>query len=55
MMFDNIKRYGREYRNFYKDNLANLCIECGECEPQCPQHIPIIEKLKDVSSTLIDR
>lgn len=55
IMFENIERYGREYRNFYKDNQADLCIECGECEPQCPQHIPIIEKLKDATSTLINR
>ena len=31
---------------------ANACIECGECEPKCPQDIPIREQLKEVRETL---
>lgn len=31
------------------DEKALSCVECGNCEPLCPQHINIIEKLKDVA------
>jgi len=37
-----------------KDGLlqADACIECGECEEKCPQHIPIIEQLKETHEAL---
>jgi hypothetical protein len=31
---------------------AGACIECGECEPKCPQDIPIMEQLKETHETL---
>jgi predicted aldo/keto reductase-like oxidoreductase len=31
---------------------AEACIECGECEPKCPQDIPIREQLREVHEML---
>lgn len=31
---------------------AEACVECGECEPKCPQNIPIRERLKETAATL---
>ncbi|NHK32949.1 MAG: aldo/keto reductase [Asgard group archaeon] len=31
---------------------ADACIECGECEPKCPQKIPIIDQLKKAHELL---
>ena len=33
--------------------LADACIECGECEEKCPQHIPIREQLKEAHAYLL--
>jgi hypothetical protein len=35
-----------------KEQSAQYCQECGECEPKCPQKIPIIEQLKETRRAL---
>jgi len=34
---------------------ADACVECGECEPKCPQNIPIREQLAEAHAALSAR
>jgi len=41
-----------EWAGMVKGLNAAACVQCGECEPKCPQNIPIIEQLAEVAKTL---
>ena len=43
----NFTNYGTLTQKFGK---ASDCVACGQCEEVCPQHLPVIEKLKDVAA-----
>ena len=55
-----IRLYNEQFRpkNFYNNLIASgngrasECIGCGQCEGVCPQHLPIIELLKEASGML---
>ena len=57
-----MRLYNEEFRpkNFYRGLInaghgkAADCIACGQCEGVCPQHLPIIELLKQASGMLGD-
>ncbi|MBI2914481.1 MAG: aldo/keto reductase [Firmicutes bacterium] len=40
------------YRWMGEGETANRCMECGECEPKCPQHIEIIKQLAETAEAL---
>jgi predicted aldo/keto reductase-like oxidoreductase len=44
------ERYARLGRR--KWTWAEACTECGECEPKCPQNIPIRQRLKETVAAL---
>jgi predicted aldo/keto reductase-like oxidoreductase len=47
-------RYRNIRRNEKNSEGGGECIECGECEEKCPQHISIIEQLKETDAALGD-
>ena len=52
-IYGGLSEFKDKYQDFIKDNKdASQCVECGQCEPECPQHISIIDKLKEAHEVL---
>ena len=54
-----LRRYPDDWRskNYYEQLIqrsgkASDCIECGQCERVCPQHLPIINLMKEAAGIL---
>ncbi len=48
-MFDRPQRFQASYaRTIEKGYDASKCVQCGNCESVCPQHLPIIQWLQDI-------
>ena len=53
IMYNDVEGAKREYgRAIDGRGKASDCIQCGQCESQCPQHIGIIEKLQEIAAEL---
>jgi len=46
------RRYGRLGPEEENNLSAAGCVKCGQCEPKCPQKIPIIAQLEETEKTL---
>ncbi len=56
VMYDIQERGRRSYQNQISEgSRADACIECGTCEDLCPQHLTIIDYLKDAHAYLSER
>lgn len=52
-VFGKVAENRRQYAGLVKENRdASQCVECGSCESACPQHIDVIEKLKNARAAL---
>jgi hypothetical protein len=51
-IYDNPRAPRFHYSNLSKDQQADNCVECFECEEKCPQGIPIVEYLKKAHALL---
>ena len=53
LLYNQDKRVRDDYSRFTREKgRASECLQCGQCEGACPQHLPIIELLQDCAEHL---
>ena len=53
LIFGRLEEAKRNYARITQNGgKASECLQCGQCEAACPQHLPIIEHLKQCASAL---
>lgn len=56
VMLDTEKDFHNGYDNFVEKKIdASQCISCGKCEGDCPQHLPIIDLLKEIHQEMTEK
>ena len=51
-MYGNLTEARNEYNWRPGGEKASACVQCGQCEEACPQHLPIVSLLEEVVETL---
>lgn len=51
-IYNDLKSSLKKYEDLHENKKASSCIECGKCQPLCPQNLPIIDTLKTMHEQL---
>lgn len=51
-IYNDLKNSLKKYKDLPESKKASSCIECGKCQPLCPQNLPIIDTLKKLHNEL---